>query len=584
MVAWFDPRQLSDTAVRAGLSLVFGAYADKRELQAALKSPALYDEQAGRDELWIDYVADLGDGWDSTYNVARLMAEPKRDLRAADALHTTRRGQLLILGGDQVYPTAKRAEYQDRFVGPYRAALPCVETGEPPHMFAIPGNHDWYDGLTSFTRLFCQQRWIGGWKTKQSRSYFAIRLPHDWWLWGIDIQLAADIDLPQLEYFQAVASGAFEGERRDDYLRGQRIILCTASPSWVYAAHEGGEAYHNLDFFEQRVIRKHGGELAITLTGDLHHYTRYSDDRGRQKITSGGGGAYLYGTHDLPAELTLGEEAATFRQTESPFPKPAESRRLAWKAWRFAFKPRNFSFAAFLGGFYLLYAWLLQSASKRLGVDGLTPGTEGTTFMERIRNLPFSLDGVAAVADEYVRVIAHSPVSVIFLIAVVGGLIGFCGARSRAVKVAVGGSHGIAHLAVNIGLIWGLAQLNLVRLNLSVDSPLQIGLFLMGMLVFGGALGGLLMGLYLVLSNRALGLHTNEVFSAQAIADFKNFVRMHIDPAGTLTIYPIGVRRVVKKWRFNPEARGGEPWFEPANGTIEAELIEGPIVLQRTRR
>ncbi len=174
--------------------------------------------------------------------------------------------------------------------------------------------------------------------------------------------------------------------------------------------------------------------------------------------------------------------------------------------------------------------------------------------------------------------------SVIFLIAVVGGLIGFCGARSRAVKVAVGGSHGIAHLAVNIGLIWGLAQLNLVRLNLSVDSPLQIGLFLMGMLVFGGALGGLLMGLYLVLSNRALGLHTNEVFSAQAIADFKNFVRMHIDPAGTLTIYPIGVRRVVKKWRLNPEARGGEPWFEPAKGTIEAELIEGPIVLQRTRR
>lgn len=63
MVAWFDPRQLTDTAVRAGLSLVFGAYADKRELQAALKGPSVYDEFSGRDELWIDYVADLGDGY-----------------------------------------------------------------------------------------------------------------------------------------------------------------------------------------------------------------------------------------------------------------------------------------------------------------------------------------------------------------------------------------------------------------------------------------------------------------------------------------------------------------------------------------
>ncbi len=577
MVAWFDPRQLSDTAVRAGLSLVFGAYADKREVQAALKGPAVYDEFSGRDELWVDYVADLGDGWDSTYTVARTLAEPNRHLRSRDGSHTTRRGQLLVLGGDQVYPTAKREEYQDRFVGPYRAALPCVETGEPPSMFAIPGNHDWYDGLTSFTRLFCQQRWIGGWKTKQSRSYFAIRLPHNWWLWGIDIQLAADIDLPQLEYFQAVASGAFEGAPRDDYLRGQRIILCTASPSWVYAAHEGGDAYHNLDFFERRVIRQHGGELAITLTGDLHHYTRYSDDRGHQKITSGGGGAYLYGTHDLPKTLKLGEEAATFRQTDSSFPKPRESRRLARRAWRFAFQPRNFSFAAFLGGFYLLYAWLLQSASKRLGAD--TPETAGMSFMERLQNMPLSLNGMAAVADEYVSVIAHSPVSVIFLIAVVGGLIGFCSAHSQRVKVAVGGSHGLAHLAVNIGLIWGFAHINLVQLNLSVDSPVQVGLFLTEMLVLGGALGGLVMGLYLVLSNRILGLHTNEVFSAQPIADFKNFVRLHIDGSGTLRIYPIGLRRVVKKWRLNAEARGGEPWFEPVAGTIEAELIEGPIVI-----
>ncbi len=50
-------------------------------------------------------------------------------------------------------------------------------------MLALAGNHDWYDGLTTFLRLFCVGRPIGGWRTEQTRSYFAARLPHDWWGW-----------------------------------------------------------------------------------------------------------------------------------------------------------------------------------------------------------------------------------------------------------------------------------------------------------------------------------------------------------------------------------------------------------------
>ena len=72
-------------------------------------------------------------------------------------------------------------------------------------MFALAGNHDWYDGLTGFLRLFCQRRWIGGWKTRQRRSYFALRLPHHWWLLGTDFQLHSDIDQPQNDYFREVA-------------------------------------------------------------------------------------------------------------------------------------------------------------------------------------------------------------------------------------------------------------------------------------------------------------------------------------------------------------------------------------------
>ena len=85
--------------------------------------------------------------------------------------------------------------------GPYAAALPAV-SGHVPVLFAIPGNHDWYDGLTSFTRQFCQRRTIGAWQTEQFRSYFAAKLIRNWWIWGIDIQLGSDIDYPQLRYFR----------------------------------------------------------------------------------------------------------------------------------------------------------------------------------------------------------------------------------------------------------------------------------------------------------------------------------------------------------------------------------------------
>src|SRR5437870_3574246 len=87
--------------------------------------------------------------------------------------------------------------------GPFGSALPCAPEDAHPDLFALPGNHDWYDGLTGFLRIFCQGRWVGGWRTGQTRSYFALKLPHRWWLWAIDISFDAFIDRPQLEYFAA---------------------------------------------------------------------------------------------------------------------------------------------------------------------------------------------------------------------------------------------------------------------------------------------------------------------------------------------------------------------------------------------
>jgi len=134
MVRWLDPHQLVDTAVRVLLSGVFSAYADYRELQAL--EPAEIPDRSGQADLWLDYVADLGDGWNSTYTVARLLATEGLKLDWDGETHATERGRILVMGGDQVYPVPKAAEYQNRMLGPYRAAL-LLGGAETPWVWRI---------------------------------------------------------------------------------------------------------------------------------------------------------------------------------------------------------------------------------------------------------------------------------------------------------------------------------------------------------------------------------------------------------------------------------------------------------------
>ena len=141
-------------------------------------------------------------------------------------------------------------------------------------MFATPGNHDWYDGLVSFLRLFCATQWIGGWRTRQRRSYFALQLPNNWWIWAIDIQLDTYIDDVQLQYFTDLKIGA-----------GDKVILLTAKPSWIAAVDGRVEppTWKYLNFFEERMVRDTGARLALTITGDRHHYARYEPDERRRR-------------------------------------------------------------------------------------------------------------------------------------------------------------------------------------------------------------------------------------------------------------------------------------------------------------
>src|SRR5688572_18210082 len=65
MVGWYDARQLLHTAIKTIISSVFGSYSDKRELQACLAKDEVFD-YSHLPEVWIDYMSDTGDGFNST--------------------------------------------------------------------------------------------------------------------------------------------------------------------------------------------------------------------------------------------------------------------------------------------------------------------------------------------------------------------------------------------------------------------------------------------------------------------------------------------------------------------------------------
>ncbi|MDQ3823489.1 MAG: metallophosphoesterase [Actinomycetota bacterium] len=555
MVRWFDPGQLIQTGVRTVVSGVFGTYADKREMQAALGEAEAFRDLAGATEpIWIDYVADLGDGWESTYTIAYLLS--RETLTAGGVATPLPRGHVLLMGGDQVYPTASREEYENRLIGPYRAALPWVEPAKAPYLFAIPGNHDWYDGLTNFIRFFCRgekDKWIGGWKLAQRRSYFAIQLPHRWWLWGVDVQFDVYIDEPQLEFFRGVAA-SFKGD--------ERVILVTGKPSWQHGTDEPNRSYDNVRFLEEKIIEPKG-RLVVSLSGDTHHYARYeeetTDARKRQKLTSGGGGAALSGTHHLDDPLPLKRhdqehdpdaEPTVYRLRER-YPGPWASRLLTF-AVPLGLPIRNPTFLVGVFAFYLVPAILLQPPVRR------ELGDDGAGFLQLWD---------ATLSSKWTLYAA---------LAIVPALIAFAAARSIWWRIVLGAVHGAVHVVLLSAAVaaagWLLGGALARGLDLAVAA---LGAF------FATFVGPSVVGLYLLLCDllrgKQLSRHAGEVYAALRIEDRKNFLRMKIGADGTLTIYPIGVERVARteEMQLVPEsADPGAAWFELPDASTRAKLLE----------
>jgi hypothetical protein len=534
-VPWLAPFLLISTGIRTLLAMLFGAYLDKRELQNALD--AKIGKQIGPDGgLWLDYVADLGDGFNATYSVAYLLAQPELEVDG----HRLPRAQTLVMGGDQVYPSAAYEAYEDRCKGPYQAALP-VTPPERPTLFAVPGNHDWYDGLTAFLRLFVRSRdrHFGGWGTGQSRSYFAVELPAGWWLLGLDDQSGSYLDDPQLTYFDTVA------ERLGPQ---SRVILAVPAPTWVKAV-DHPTAYDSIDYFIRTIVAPTGAQVRLLVSGDLHHYARYAGPD-RQLVTCGGGGAYLYPTHKLPERIevpprdTLARRASVSHPYElaGRYPDAKRSRRYGWGI--FGRLPlRNPGFTTLLGTVHTLLM---------LAMAGVATHRDGTD--QRLFSVP--LVAMLLVTLLGAAVFAKPPSA---------------GGKRHVRHWILGVAHGTAHLGLAAAGTW--AWVSLPFYDWPWPLPVVAAAVLYGPVI--GLVASQVVAAYLLVAG-AFGVNVNELFAGQGIEDAKAFLRMRIDPDGTLTLYPIAVDRVSRSWQVNPDQSPTSSWLAPKT-PLPPHLAEPPI-------
>ncbi len=589
-VRWFSPGELIRTAIDVALSTTFAGYVDRREVQAALPSRQIPLELDAPEELWLDYVSDLGDGFDSTFTVASLVAAELLEVTDVDGqIRSLPRGSALVMGGDEVYPTPSAVAYEDRTRGPYRAALPkdAVPEGQGPMLLALPGNHDWYDGLTAFLRLFCQRRPIGGWRTEQTRSYFAVKvnLPSRWWVVGVDTQLGTYIDEPQIDYFRQHLSSQLKP--------GDAVILCAPEPTWSKVEHNP-DAFNSLNWFEENVIRVHEDEdgtrrptdarVRLWLSGDLHHYARYAevlpddapptgspdDGRARQYITCGLGGGYTTETHQLAAELLvpppqsrLVDPDRTPLRLLERYPSPERTRALARRILSLSTDSlplRNPGFWRLCGTVHAALMLLM------IGVLGLETGQTPAAALRWADWL------------EVLRMAGQA--GVVALVVAVFYLVGRAVRRGPPRRWASPQERLKVMDAVGGVLLQAVLAFGALAVVVQIPWPgwptwLLLLVLLIGYLIVVGLLSAYLVAVSILLGRSALV----RAWPMPALSDenHKGFLRLQFAADGAwVQVHPLVVDKVHREW----DVRDGRP--VPKGSLPRPRLVEAPVRIARS--
>ncbi|HEY0459558.1 MAG TPA: hypothetical protein VGC97_10505, partial [Pyrinomonadaceae bacterium] len=213
---------------------------------------------------------------------------------------------------------------------------------EPPRpLFGLPANHDYYDSIDGFNRQFRRPPFedveenmlyegskgkiflqIPTFAREQEASYIAVRLPFDWWLFGIDSE-NEKLDFRQEVFFKQIMEK-----------KPKKMILATPEPTTVFGKKslpaEKTTTYlqtiTEAAGFEQPFLtdgklklkensaaaaQSSEGYCRLDLSGDVHHYARYWGENTRgfenerfastsyASLVSGGGGAFFDTTSTL---------------------------------------------------------------------------------------------------------------------------------------------------------------------------------------------------------------------------------------------------------------------------------------------
>lgn len=109
----FDARTLMKLSIKEGRVDIQehngkGEHSSPKFDASKYPTGSVFDCRPGSDhheDVWFDFMADCGDGFDSSYQVARMLAQPRLPVKIKG--ETTRvlpRGSFLVIGGDLAYP------------------------------------------------------------------------------------------------------------------------------------------------------------------------------------------------------------------------------------------------------------------------------------------------------------------------------------------------------------------------------------------------------------------------------------------------------------------------------------------------
>jgi 3',5'-cyclic AMP phosphodiesterase CpdA len=230
-------------------------------------------------------------------------------LRAANAEDV----RFVVVSSDVVYPTGAMKDYESRFWLPFKGVTKPV--------YAIPGNHDWYDALEGFVATFFER--------DAARIAMRARIAADG---GISSTTDARIEeliqradflrrqygvptgAQQAPFFQlqtpsfaliAADTGVLRGVDREQFAwlraaldasRGKMVMAVLGHPFFA-----GGHdvAHDDREFTELRkLLRAH--DVRVVMAGDTHDLEYYEEpvrgESGSSTVhhwVNGGGGAYL---------------------------------------------------------------------------------------------------------------------------------------------------------------------------------------------------------------------------------------------------------------------------------------------------